>query len=264
MDTRTDFLRIRRDSFLKTCRGLFLVSASCLLVSMNPLASHAQSMSATAPTRTNFDGDDKSDMVVYQKNGNYFAFWVRKSNCDWNCIFNRPWGVAGDIPIAAGDFDGDHKPDMTVWRPNNDGAGTGAFYVRQSDCNWNCQFTRSFGRVGDVPVQGNFSVDGKADLALWTPNDGSGNSVFSVLLSNCNWNCAVTRLWGRPGDTVLADSDFDGDGAADMAVWTPNVGNGNAGFLVLKSSCSFNCSVTREWGNAGDVPLAGTDRKSVV
>ena len=65
------------------------------------------------PPRVDFDGDDKTDFVVWQP-----------SSGTWHIIpSSRPtqpysvqWGLPGDIPLA-GDFDGDGRDDLYICQP---------------------------------------------------------------------------------------------------------------------------------------------------
>jgi len=53
---------------------------------------------------------------------------------------------------------------------------------------------------------------------------------------------------------VRVDSDFDGDGRIDMALWRP----GNGVWYVLTSSSNWTSSFSRQRGTSGDQPTATT------
>jgi hypothetical protein len=57
------------------------------------------------------------------------------------------------------------------------------------------------------------------------------------------------------GDIAVTGSDFDGDGKADMATWSPTTFQ----WLVRTSTSNWQTSIQAIWGETGDIPLAGTD-----
>jgi hypothetical protein len=65
----------------------------------------------------------------------------------------------------------------------------------------------------------------------------------------------LTRTLGAPNDIVVAGSDFEGDGRADMVSLNPT------SFLwtVATSSTNWQTTFSVTWGHGGRHPLAGTD-----
>src|SRR4051794_27493700 len=72
--------------------------------------------------------------------------------------------------------------------------------------------------VDASPVRGDFDADGKTDLTVYRPTDGT----WHVLQSSSSYTSYVVQQWGLPGDIHL-EGDFDGDGKADFAVYRPIV-----------------------------------------
>jgi hypothetical protein len=73
---------------------------------------------------------------------------------------------------------------------------------------------------------------------VWRPSDG----VWYVRTSSTGFNGFLVRQWGLNGDVPLANTDFDADNKADMAVWRPSDGT----WYVRTSSTGFNGFLVRQ------------------
>src|SRR5690606_37541416 len=103
-----------------------------------------------------------------------------------------------------------------------------------------------WGTAGDSAVAGDFDGDGRSDIAVFRPNDGSGFSAWYAVRSSDG--LAAVYNWGLPGD-VPVPADYNGDGWTDPAVWREALG---AWFVMDARSGAFIQAV--QWGLPGDVP----------
>jgi uncharacterized repeat protein (TIGR03803 family) len=106
-----------------------------------------------------FDGDGKSDLVVYRPSTGEWYVRYSSSGYSYANATSFQWGVAGDIPLVA-DFDGDGKTDLVVYRPI-----TAVWYVRYSSSHYTSWASFQWGVAGDIPLVADFDGDGKTDLA---------------------------------------------------------------------------------------------------
>ncbi len=92
----------------------------------------------------------------------------------------------------------------------------------------------ALGASTDVPVQADYNGDGKTDVAVWRPSTGT-------------WYLKgiATVAYGEPGD-IPAPGDYNGDGKDDIAVWRPSTGTWYVRGIE-----------TVVHGQAGDIPVPG-------
>ncbi len=196
-----------------------------------------------------FDGDGKSDIVVFRPSTGFWFVLTSSSGFDASQMLIYQLGLAGDKPLT-GDFDGDGQADMAVWRPS-----TGTWYFLQSSTSYGTITAIQWGANGDTPLTGDYDGDGSSDLVVYRVSTGSFHVLVSssgfnrdaALLGNSAANITVA-LGGYANDPVVGD--FTGNGKDDFAtVWQL------VRFWTFKDSNNVMLS-SLPWGEPGDTPLA--------
>lgn len=234
--------------------------------------------------RYDYDGDGKSDYVVYRKSSAYY--FVNSSSSG---VLAQNWGGSTFTPVE-GDYDGDGKSDYAVvttvdgyyyWYVilsstgglyyrqwgiagdqfvvndyNGDGKDEiavyrqGAWYILYDTGNVGVSF---WGLPGDVPVPGDYDGDGSADVAIWRPSDGMWWILYSGWATGDAPNYYAAEQWGLPGDIPLV-GNFRGDHRADLTVWRPGLGMWFTREVGSDPTSDFEMM---QWGLYGDIPIVG-------
>jgi hypothetical protein len=189
-------------------------------------------------TPADFDGDDKADIAVWREGApTVAAYYILLSTN--NTVRIEQFGQTGDDPTVTGDWDGDGKADPAVYRTAALGSQS-YFYYRGSLNNPTGNVTYvPWGATVDKAMRGDFDGDGKFDVAVFRPSNGSWyigqSSNGTVRIEN----------WGLSTDKFVP-ADYDGDAKTDLAVF-------RNGVWYIKQS-SNGTAVFINWGLSTDAP----------
>jgi hypothetical protein len=191
---------------------------------------------STLAARYDFDGDGKSDPVIFRPSTS--TWWFAASSTGQ--FFATQWGVGTDRLVAA-DYDGDDKTDLAVYR-------NGTWHVLGSSSGY---MATQFGTSTDIPVTGDFDGDGKADFVVYRPSEG----VWYMQLSRDGFRAVQ---FGISTDIPVA-ADYDGDGKMDPAVYrggTWYILGTTAGFQAFQFGISSDRPVPADYDGDGKADAA--------
>ncbi len=177
---------------------------------------------AEVPAVGDFNGDGKDDIAVFTLGAQADVYVALSDGTKFvgdGVKWHDHFGIDSELP-AVGDFNGDGKDDIAVFTRGT----TGDVYVALSD---GTKFTGNsvkwhdnFAYNTEVPAIGDFDGDGKDDIAVFTR--GSIADVYVALSDGTKFNGNGVRWHDNFGynDEIPGVGDFNGDGKADIVVFT--------------------------------------------
>jgi len=187
-------------------------------------ASHAQSPTFGQKTyagvytynHADLNNDGREDLIYHTTTG----FAVELSNGPGTYAAPVNYNVPDKEPTATVsiDLNNDGKIDEIAY---NSFAPGFYEYLNTGDGALSMQGTFAMANIQDMVV-GDFNHDGYPDLAVVTTGPGNGSTI-NVLFNDKNGGFTAGPATVSPVFGQITEGDFDGDGAADLAI----TGNGN-------------------------------------
>jgi hypothetical protein len=220
-----------------------------------PQVTYAVGTGPDALVAGDFNGDGRLDLAVANQGalGSPGTVSVLRGNGDgtFQPQVTYPVGIS-PVAIVAGDFNGDGRLDLAVANRNDQG-GTSSVLLGNGDGTFQPQVSYAVGSGPDAIVAGDFTGDGRLDLAVantFGPHFVNSSATVSVLLANGDgtFQPQVSYAVGSAAFSIAA-GDFAGNGRLDLAVGDTD------GVQILRGNGdgSFQAPVTYA---GGDLPRA--------
>ena len=180
-----------------------------------------------------YSGDGKTDIAIWRPaTGEWFILRSEDSS-----FFGFPFGTNGDVPVPFNLEDGDTQAEPVIFRPS-----TGTWFIGQFGPS-NLTRIVQWGADGDIPVPGDFDLEGRGSIAIYRPSTGQW-----WIRREVSGTLVVT--FGSAADKPVP-GDYTGDGKSDVAFWRPSTGE----WFILRSE--NNSFFAFPFGTNGDVPAPG-------
>jgi len=207
-----------------------------------------------------FDGDGKDDFtVVREENGNFSHYILPSGGGGFRRIV---FGLTSDFQVTTGaDFTGDLRDEVVIYRDDSNGQTT---IFAADSVTGNLVFAQRWGSSAGYDAvlggYGDYLGDSRAELVQIYGKCGGCPNEGTWWIRETGGNTVRVVKFGVPlnenfeGDFPLFDSDFDGDGKLDIAVFRPE----NSTFYTLRSSDGQ--FMAQYWdGNSASPPLSEPD-----
>jgi hypothetical protein len=217
-----------------------------------PQVTHAVGSGPFAIAAGDFTGDGRLDLA-FTTDASNVSVLLGNGDGTFQPPVSYPVGI-GVFFIVAGDFTGDGRTDLAVITlgPHDKSYDAVSILLGNGDGTFHGQTTNAVGSNPSAIVAGDFTGDGRLDLAVTNSND----DTVSVLLGNGDgtFQPQVTYAVGSFPYGIVA-GDFNGDGRTDLAV--TNRFDGTVSVLLGNGDGTFQPQVTYAVGTSPDAIVAG-------
>jgi hypothetical protein len=214
---------------------------------------------AGAPIRSDFNGDDKSDILWQNSSTGQRVIWIMNGTTFQSAVslgtVATSWSIAG-----SGDFNGDGKSDI-LWQ--NSSTGQRVIWIMNGTT---FQSAVSLGTVAtswSIAGSGDFNGDGRSDI-LWQ-NSSTGQRVIWIMdgttLQSFVSLGTVATSW-----SIAGSGDFSGDGKADILWQNSSTGQRVIWIMdgtTLQSFVSLG-TVATSWSITGSGDFNGDGRSDIL
>ena len=163
---------------------------------------------------------------------------------------SRPWG----------DFDGNGKADIAWYEPTSASGQTQLSIFGYTGSSFNRSWDNFGWGTPKWSGVGDFTGDGKADIAWYEPTSASGQTQLSIFASTGSGFSRISSSFGWGTPTWAGVGDFNGDGKADVAWYEPTSVSGQSQLSIFafngsgfnRISSSFGWGPPK-WAGVGDM-----------
>jgi oligosaccharyl transferase (archaeosortase A-associated) len=186
--------------------------------------------STDVPLAGDWNGDGRAEIGVWRPTE--FCFYLDNSgdglwNVDKGDTRIGPYGFSYDDRPVTGDWNGDGRDEVGLWHHDLSSRDC-YFYLDSGDGQWvpggkSVKFG-PFGKIGDVPLSGDWNADGRDELAIWEP---ASRYSYLDMDHDGTWDAAKGDLklgpYGESYDTPVR-GNWDGGSKDLVGIWDPYTG----------------------------------------
>ncbi len=184
-----------------------------------------------AVSAADFDGDALPDLAAMVREPGEIILFI---NSDQGLVEKSTFPFEGTplLPLFTGDLDGDGRLDLAF---NNEQFGISFLLNTGGGSFTEVRHDPSMADYGFIRALGDFDNDGDLDLLTNTwmlSNNGNGTFTPTTQLN--------LGGWARPACTA----DFNGDGAIDLALYQPELGDNTVSVYLSEGDGTFTAAKT--------------------